>query len=279
MANCPRCGVPVGPAGPARPDPTFRPTGPELVLHRWVCPSCGTPSVLATGPDATVAAELTGALLRQATGVEPGLADELAPDRHVAGELRPGWACAAARVLDGEPAWPPTRAGRAAVDSALHRLREVGWEPTLGTEQSEPVRRHFDAVATWVRAAGMPHLWPGCQPTTLVRDDPGLVSAALDRLAGEEWYADLPSSAPARRDLVHWLVWLELDAAGEVPVTLPDPYEPLVRAYETGGVVLASRELRNELFLGTTTLRLPDSVDDWPAAEVPQRSTLYERDC
>jgi len=279
MARCPRCGVPAEPPASARLDPTFGPAGPSLTLHRWLCPSCGTPSVLAAGEDETVVTELTGSLLRRATGVEHRLADEVAPDRRVAGELRPGWACSAARVLDGGPAFRSTDAGAAAVDSALDRLRAIDWEPTLGTQQSEPVHQHLDAVATWVRAAGVPHLWPGLQPPTLVRDDPGLVTAARERLDAERWYADLPSSAPARRDLVHWLVWLELDAAGEVPVALPDPYEPLVRAYEVGGVVLASRELRNELFLGTATLRIPESVDDWPMAEVPQRRTSYVRDC
>src|SRR5829696_750178 len=214
MVSCPRCGHPAEPVQ-GEPEPTFRPAGPELILARWDCPSCGLAQVLAVRPDGAEPVELTAALLRRATGVDRRLADELAPDRAVAGELRPGWACAAARALSGEPAFRVTAAASAAVEAGVARLRGIDWTPATGTEQLELVREHFDAVATWARAADRGELWPDLQPPTLVRDDPGLARAALDRLAVEPWYAALPGSAPARVDLVYWLVWLLLDAVGD----------------------------------------------------------------
>lgn len=281
VANCPRCGARAEDPPAHVLDPTFRPEGPELVLRAWLCAACGTRSVLAEGSRGPGVVELTGALLRRATAVSRDLAEEVAPDRRVAGHLRPGWLCQAASVLDGRPAFPPSAmvAAEAAVDSALDRLRAISWEPTLGTEQSEPLRRHFGAIAAWVRAVGVPGAWSDVQPAVLVRDDAHAVAAARVRLEDEAWYVGLPGSASARRDLVYWFVWLELDARGDVPVELPDPYEPLIQAFEVGGVVLSSRELRNEIHLGSATMRLPESVDDWPTMTFPPRRSLYVRDC
>jgi hypothetical protein len=278
--SCPRCGHRAGLPAPELV-PTFRPPGPDRLLLRWSCPACGQRAVVEAGPDGVAAVELTAEVLLRVAAVERVLADELAPDRTVAGGLRPGWACAAARVLAGEPAFRTPPAAEAAVGAAVARLRAVDWTPADTDVQLAPVREHYDAVAAWVRAADRPELWPDLQPPVLVRDDPALVRSALARLAAEPWYAALPSDAPARVDLAYWLVWLVLDAAGEIPGELPDPYEPLVRAYETGGVVLRSRELRGELRLGPATLRVPPSVGAWPGRPpVPRRRSLYPgRDC
>ncbi|MGW0229325.1 hypothetical protein ACWDWO_13495 [Actinopolymorpha singaporensis] len=274
--SCPRCGHRAVPPTPPNLVPTFRPPGPDRLLLRWSCPACGYAAVVEAGPHGSAVVELTPEVLLRAGAMDSTLAEELAgPGMRVAGELRPGWICAVTRVLSGEPAFQVPADAEAAVEAAIERLRTVDWTPATTDAQLEPVCEHLDAVAAWVRAADRPDLWPDLQPPVLVRDDPSLARAALARLSAESWYAALPSDAPARVDLAYWLVWLILDASGEIPTDLPDPYEPLIRAYEVGGVVLRSRELRGELWLGPATLRIPPSVEAWRNQQAPRRRTLY----
>lgn len=276
--SCPRCEQ----RAPAPETvPTFRRSSAEVLLVRWECPACGLCAVVEAGPGGTGIVALTPEVLLRVGAVDRALAAELAgPGLDVAGHLRPGWACAAARALAGRPAFRLPAAAESATAAAIERLRVVQWAPTTDDVQLGPVREHYDAVAAWVRSANRPDLWPDLQPPVLVRDDASLVQGAMHRLRAESWYADLPPDATTRADLVYWLVWLALDAAGEIPEALPDPYEPLVRAYEAGGVLLAGRELRGEVRLGLATLRIPPSVEAWPDRPLPPRRTLYPvRDC
>jgi hypothetical protein len=258
--------------------PTSLPRGEELrLLMRWSCPACGQTSfadiVLVSGRfDRVEDGEITAERLSRIHYVEMLTGDDLygtyiGGTPYVARSLMPGWAIALIRALRGEPPYPMTAEIEQAMQDGIDRLRKIEWPGTLEDAKAERqldlMNQHLDAVSRWLYAADRKVEWPQFWIQGIFCPDAELLAHIAELLGAEPWWTSLADDLPAKSQSAGWLLWIALDTMGRVPLGLPDPYEPLIEAWEIGGAPHKSRKLRNEIEIGHFTLRIPKAIEDW----------------
>ncbi|MFG3225396.1 hypothetical protein ACGF07_11550 [Kitasatospora sp. NPDC048194] len=122
----------------------------------------------------------------------------------------------------------------------VDRLKAIRWtdhEQALAKSFSRAalIREHMRRTALWLNVYGDTEYWPIFDLAAVVapevRADPAVIANVEEFVdaASNRWYAVETSVAA-----VHWTA--VADTPGLKLPPLPDPFEPLVRAYERGGL-------------------------------------------
>ncbi|MCX4745566.1 hypothetical protein OG455_08520 [Kitasatospora sp. NBC_01287] len=122
----------------------------------------------------------------------------------------------------------------------IDRIKAVDWRAhnealARSGSRAALMREYFRRAALWLEVHGEPKWWPFFDLAAVVdpsfRADPALtaeIEEYVDDTAGSAYATDISVAA------VHWAALL--DTAGHQLPDLPDPFEPLIRVYERGGV-------------------------------------------
>ncbi len=122
----------------------------------------------------------------------------------------------------------------------VDRLKAVNWKSPgeafeKGYSRAALMQEYFRRAALWINAYGEPRRWPFVDLAEIVnpdiRADPAVIADIedfIDDACGSSYAMDGGSAA------VQWAALTSTPGVQLPP--LPDPYEPLLRLYERGGV-------------------------------------------